>query len=277
MNRFWPALLTALLCACTALPPVPGGAPVIGIDRAPFKPLDPGSYDQASLHFMVRTYGADNARRVSAQAEQLYRTIMTDTNLYSFMPSGLYEIVVYGTHDEYVAKTGQPEWTGGVAYGNAIYSYENPRLNETIAHEMTHLVFNEFMAYGRDDVLWLNEGLAVYEQNKAAVGKGEPPDIFPGVRDRLRAQPVALAEMLAFVPLEQKTADDPNGWRVTLWYAQAESMVQFLLDRGGRLGFSQLLQSLKDRKSYDAAFASSYPGLWNGLADFYAGWAKSRA
>ena len=198
-------MLAALLCACVDLAPVPfqsGNSPAI--DRAPFGRLDPGSYDQASLHFKVSAYGMDNARKVSDAAEAFYKNIMMDTNLYSFMPSGLYEIVVYNDQNEYMAKTKQPAWSGGVAYGNSIYSYMGQQLGETIAHEMTHLVFNEFMGRPRQDLLWLNEGLAVYEEGKALSGKNEPADIFGAVRGQIRAQPATMAQMLAFVPLQQK-------------------------------------------------------------------------
>ena len=267
-------LLAAALGACSDLPEdtAPSrNAAATAIMRAPFAPLDPGSYEQVSLHFLVRAYGADQARRISDQAEAFYQTIMQDTNLYSFMPSGLYEIVVYGSHEEYVAKTKQPAWSGGVAYGNAIYSFNDAQLNQTIAHEMTHLVFNEFMERSRPDLLWLNEGLAVYEQGKAASGKSVPADIFGQFHAQVRAQPIALEEMLSFVPLSEKT-EDPKVPKVTLWYAQAESMTQYLVERGGRIGVSQFLQALKDGKGFDQAIGSSFVGIWNDLPGFYQAW-----
>lgn len=258
----------AALCACVPLPdPAPGRGRGSGaIDRAPFAPLAPGSYEQISLHFKVRAYGADNARRISSDAEGLYRTIMEDTNLYSFMPSGLYELVIYGSHTEFMTKTRLPEWSGGVSYGNAIYSFEGSGLRQTVAHEMSHLVFNEFMTRPRPDLLWVNEGLAVYEQSKAG-----PGGLFAEVRDRLRSEPLSMAEMLTFVPLSDG-ASAGSDLKVRRWYAQAQSMVRLLVEKGGRLGFSQFLQALKDGKGFDAAFSSAYPGEWRNLSEFYTAW-----
>jgi hypothetical protein len=267
------ALCAAVLGACVdmpegAAPPTSGGGAIV---RSPFQPLDAGSSDQVSLHFKVTAYGFDNAARISSQAEGFYTNIMTDTNLFSFMPSGLYEIVVYADHDEYVRKTGQPAWSGGVTYGNAICSYNGPQLLQTVAHEMTHLVFNEFMGRPRRDLLWLNEGLAVYEQAKAASGTRVPADLFFRIHAQMRSQPMSMDEMLGFVPLSEKTDDNQ---KVSLWYAQAESMTQFMLERGGRNGFAQFLPALRDGQSFDAAIGSAYSS-WGNMAGFYAAWQSS--
>ena len=50
---------------------------------------------------------------------------------------------------------------------------------------------------------------------------------FPGETDE------DFDELLAFVPLNEK-AEDPKARKVALWYAQAESMAQYLVERGGR-------------------------------------------
>ena len=254
----------------SAAPPSSGGA--AAIMRLPFQPLDPGAYEQVSLHFKVAAYGTDNAHQISNQAEGFYTGIMTDTNLFSFMPSGLYEIVVYASHDEYVRKTGQPDWSGGVTYGNAICSYNGPQLLQTIAHEMTHLIFNEYLGRPRRDLLWVNEGLAVYEQAKAASGTRVPGELFGSIHQQMRSQPLTLDDILGFVPLGERTDADQ---RVSLWYAQSESMVQFMIERGGRIGFSQFLPALRDGKSFDESIRSAYICVWGDLVGFYSAWQAS--
>jgi hypothetical protein len=267
------ALCASALAACVDVPESAAPASSSGgsaIVHSPFQPLDAGASEQVSLHFKVTAYGFDNAAQISSQAEGFYATIMTDTNLFSFMPSGLYEIVVYANHDEYVRKTGQPAWSGGVTYGNAICSYNGPQLLQTVAHEMTHLIFNEFMGRPRRDLLWLNEGLAVYEQGKAASGTRVPADLFFRIHQQMRSQPMSMDDILGFVPLSEKADDN---MKVSLWYAQSESMVQFMVERGGRIGFSQLLPALRDGQSFDQAIGSAFVGAsWGGLAGFYRAW-----
>ena len=262
-----------LLAACV---PYPGELPddgrgrsYVGIIDGVYPGLDPGAQENSSLHFIVKAYGVDTVRGVSDRAEAGYNSIMTDTGLYSFKPRGLYSITVYGSQDEYRKKTGQPEWSGGVAVGNAIYTYLSPRMETVLAHEMTHLIWFEFM--GRrliDEQRWINEGLAVYEENKAAgtAGRG---DIFSAVRGSLRSQPLPMEQLLRFAPATERA------YEVSLWYAQSESMVRFMIERGGRIGFSQFLTSLRDGKTIDRSIEEGFPGHWRSLADLELAWKRS--
>jgi hypothetical protein len=134
---------------------------------------------------------------------------------------------------------------------------------------MTHLIFNEFMGRPRPDLRWLNEGLAVYEQSKAASGTRVPADLFSWLHAQMRAQPLPLDQILGFVPLSEKTDENQ---KVSLWYAQSESMTQFMLDRGGRLGFAQFLTALRDGKNPDDAISSAYGSLWSDLNGLYRAW-----
>ena len=266
------ALLAAALSGCVPYPEgasAPEDTASSAIVTAPFGSLDPGASEQMSLHFKVHAYGADVARQISDQAEVYYQRIMVDTNLFSFMPSGLYQIVVYGSQDEYRRKTNQPAWSGGVSYGNSIYSFVGGQLNQTIAHEMTHLIFFEFMGRSDTNQRWVNEGLAVYEEAKAAGAANAPADLFYAIRSTLRVQPLTLDQMIHLVPASEKERT------VSLWYAESESLVQFMIERGGRLGFSQFLQGLKDGKNFDEAIGSGFVGVWRNLGDLYQTWQTS--
>lgn len=269
--RLSPALIVFVFGGCISyvdvLPAESGGGSTL-VSGA-FAPLDAGAAQQDSLHFTVRAYGAQDARQISEQAEAAYNRIMIDTNLYSFQPRGLYQIVVYGGQDEYQKKTGQPNWSGGVSVGNAIYSFMGPGLYQTIAHEMTHLIFFEYMGRVNIDHRWVNEGLAVYEEGKALGGGADRPDIFAVVRGRLRQQPIPMDQMIRLIPATERE------YTVNVWYAQAESMIRHMIERGGRIGFSQFLAALRDGRDFDAAVAASFPGVWRNLADFEQSWQRS--
>lgn len=244
---------------CVALPPSPAGpgaapgAPA----RLDFPGLDPGAKRLAGLRFEVHAYSSDRASAVSELAERLYERIMTDTGLYSFLPGRQYPLVVYGTREEYLAKTGLPPWSGGAAVGGAIYAYDGPHLPGVLAHEMTHLVFHEYMGRSRRDLLWLNEGLAVYEEQEAA--PGEAPPRFSGV-------PIPFQEMVRIQPLSEQERS------VSVWYQQAAAVVRYLIERGGHIGFSQLLRELRDGRSLDDALRTGFPGRFKGFADLEETW-----
>jgi hypothetical protein len=263
------ALVLGVLLAAGCVP-YPGLAPEEGPAPGPmvegaFRALDAGASQLESLHFKVRGYGSQAVQETADVAEANYNRIMLDTNLYSFKPKGLYELVIFGNREEYLRKTGQPAWSGGVTVGNAIYGYSGSGLAPTLAHEMTHLVFFEFMGRMDPRHRWINEGLAVYEESKA-MGPGS--DIFASVRMQMRAQPLNMEQVINFVPASEK--DRP----VNLWYAQAHSMLAFMIERGGRIGFSQFLTSLRDGQNIDEALSRAFPA-WRNLEEFEREWRKT--
>ncbi|MDE2490813.1 MAG: hypothetical protein KGM24_08185 [Elusimicrobia bacterium] len=262
----------AALSACVPypadqLPADQQGSSLPSLVSGVFPGLDPGAASQQSLHFQISAYGPDFASQVAAMAEQDYSRIMTDTGLYSFQPSGLYQIVVYGAQDEYQKKTGQPQWSAGVTTGNAIYVYQSAEMPGVLAHEMTHLIWYEFMNGNlSDQQRWVNEGLAVYEQSQAS-NRGQ--EMFTLLLPTLRSAPIPLDQ------LENMAPNTENGYQASLWYAEAEGLVRFMIERGGRIGFAQFLTSIRDGKTFDQAVASGFPGSWRTLDDVYQDWKRS--
>jgi len=268
------ALASALVLFAACIP-YPGELPddgrgrsYSGVMEGVYPGLEAGAQENSSLHFKVKAYGQDTVLAVSAQAEAAYTRIMTDTGLNSFMPRGLYQIVVYGTQDEYRKKTGQPDWSGGVAVGNAIYTYSSARVDAVLSHEVTHLIWFEYMGRVNPDHRWVNEGLAVFQENKAVGSRGQG-DLFSSVRGTMRSQTIPMDQMIRLVPATERA------YEVSLWYAQAESMVRFMIERGGRIGFSQFLGALRYDKNLDQAVAEGFPGSWRTLEELERDWKRS--
>jgi hypothetical protein len=229
--------------------------------------LDAGSSQIDSLHFKIHTYGAQVAQDTSSMCEQAYTTVMTDTGLNSFLPRGQYEIVVYGSQDEYRKKTGQPDWSAGVTVGNAIYTFYSPVLNGVLSHEMTHLIWFEYMN-GRlsDQQRWVNEGLAVYEEAKA---RNHGYELFSSFLGTLRSAPIPIDQLENMAPNTERAYD------ASMWYAQSESLIRFMIERGGRIGFGQFLAAIQQGQPFDAAIYAAYPGQWHTLGDFFNDWKRS--
>lgn len=259
-----PSTALTLFCAlaaagCVAVEEVGGPTSSLPSD-AGFPRLDPGAHRQDSLHFRVEAYGADKAQAASEMAEGLYRKIMEDTGLYSFMPRELYPLVLYGSREEYLKKTGLPDWSGGVSAGRALYMHEGPGLRPTLAHEMTHLIFNEYLGRQDPSLRWVNEGLAVYEEVEAS-GQW---------RGRPTSRPIPFREMVNLAPIGEKET------LVNDWYGQVGSVVRFMIERGGRVGFGEFLKALKDGRPLDDAVRQGFPGHWSGMAALETAWAASR-
>jgi len=264
-------LAAAILAACVPYPGADVQAPDTSttLPKGDFALLDAGAAQQDSLHFRVYAYGPDAAKAISDAAEADYNRIMVDTNLFSFQQSGIYHIVVYANQDEYRRKTRQPQWSGGVTVGNSIYSFYGPALERTIAHEMTHLIWFEFMGRVDPSQRWINEGLAVYEEEKAAGGGTQLVDLFAPMEPSLRASPIPMDQMINLTPATERDRT------VSLWYAESVGLVTYMIQRGGRIGFSQFLQTLQQGQTPDQAIAGAYPGVWNSIAALQQAWVAS--
>lgn len=264
MRLFLPAVLLCL-AACVDVPT--GASPAaarLPVD-SPYQGLDPGHKTEETAHFKVSAYTSEGARKYAALCEANYTRIMQDLGLYSFVPARPYNVVIYKDAAEFRARTGQPAWSGGAAYGNALLLFEGEALNATMAHEMTHLVFNEFMGLSQAAQLrWLNEGVAVYEemrsdQNSAAAYASR-------IASDVKINPIPFSQMVNLAPVNesQKTVDR--------WYSQVGSVVGFLIRQGGSFNFSIFLGRLRDGASADRALADTYPGLWAKLSDVEKAW-----
>ncbi|HBL15790.1 MAG: hypothetical protein A2X36_06315 [Elusimicrobia bacterium GWA2_69_24] len=258
--------LGVALGGCVTLPPesLPIAHNPAGSTAREFEDPGPGLALEPSDRFLVKACGVERAQAVSRMAEQDYQRIIADAGLWHFRPGGLYPIVVYRDADEYLRKTGAPPWSGGIAVGNAIYTYEGPGLARTLAHEITHLLFHEYMG-GRNSLRWFNEGLAVYEEMQAAESAQKPE-----LEEWLAAshkRPMPLAELAAYSPGDSRTR---------AWYGQSASVVRYLVETGGRSGVEKFLQAAKGGANLDQAVAAGFPALCDSLAALEKHWLAVR-
>ncbi len=241
----------------------PGGHPEAA-DAMPYarvRGLDPGGKNLASLHFEVFAYDFETTRTISELCERRYNAIMTDTGLDAFRPRRLYRIMVYATREEFLRKTGLPPWSAGAAAGSSIYTYEGPHLEWVLPHEMTHLIFVEYMGTNAFSHKWLNEGLAVYEEQQAALMQAP---------SRYGSAPIPFSAMLTLVPLTEKDR------KVSAWYHQVGSVVRFLIERSRGPGFHLFLRALRGGMSVDDALRAGYPGQWTRFSDVERAWGSAQ-
>lgn len=220
--------------------------------------MEPGFSSVEGLHFKV--FGSDRAvlETLLTRAEVFYERLMHDTGLYSFRPQEPYRIIVYDSHDHYRQATRQPSWSGGVAVGNTIGLYAHPNWEPVLAHEMTHVIFYEFMGSEASRWRWINEGLAMM-QERQTLDTANQDHLKNYWRSVLRQQAMPMNQVTAFTPYTENERD------VNLWYNQVESVIEFLIERGGRLNFAQFLERLRSTKDLDTslsyAFSSKFPNL----------------
>lgn len=266
MKKLLPLLLL-FFCSCVDIPTGGDAAPEAAQQpvASPYKGLDPGYKNQETAHFALSAYTSSGAALYASLCEENYSRIMQDLGLYSFVPARPYNVVIYKDAAEYHTKTGQPDWSGGATYGNALLIFEGDGLKATIGHEMTHLVFNEFMGLSQAAQLrWLNEGVAVYEETRSNPASSA---FYTGrMADTVASNPIPFSQMVNLPPQDEANRG------VDRWYAQVGSVAGFMIRQGGSFNFSLFLGKLRDGSAMDKAIESTYPGLWTKLADVEKAW-----
>ncbi|OGR96994.1 MAG: hypothetical protein A2902_05260 [Elusimicrobia bacterium RIFCSPLOWO2_01_FULL_64_13] len=300
--RGWPVFFLSLClggCAGFEVQPGPGEAGLpASAGSVPFQ-----SYE--SLHFVVRARDYSLARDVAESSEEIYRKVMFDTNLLSFKPRESYRVTIYEDRDQYRDLTGNPDWSGGVTTTlllgrgipgereekarTSIATYEEVLTPRLMAHEIVHLVFNEFMEFAdariAERVRWLNEGLATFEELEYC-SESERSEFFRMTQPLLRKHAQPLPRVMSANPfLESASAlgSYSAGGRsvlytnIDVWYWQSRSLVEFLILDHGRYNFYLFMEALKRGRPVEDALRDAYPGKWGGLGDLESEWRGSAA
>lgn len=260
---FFAAAFFSALCACVPLPEdyvSPEGQVSL---NAPAAGLDFDSVSKETAHFIISAYSDIDS--FADELESLYESIMKETGLYSFVPAEPYRITVYRDSAEYHAKTGLTGWSGGATYGNALLLYSGPAFVSSAAHEMSHLIFNEYMGLSKSvrEYLWINEGLAVYMETKSS--QVAEAAYYRRLENNIVNNPIPFSQMINLAPLNE------SGQTTDRWYAQAWSVVSFMLQKGGSFNFSVFLGRLKYGDSLDQALSYAYKD-WQNLGKLEESW-----
>jgi hypothetical protein len=181
------------------------------------------------------------------------------------------KLYLYDTQASYLADSRQPAWSGGYAVPSkrSIISYQNaPRFLESILpHELAHLIFREFVGFKNSRIpAWLDEGFAVWQETE---GRND-------FRTAL-AQALGAGKWIPFPAMNQM--DRIHHYEkdeARLFYAQAESMVSYLLDKRDSSYFTKFARDLRDGYSVEEALRRNYAEL-DTLDDFEEAWKRYAA
>ncbi len=208
--------------------------------------------------------------------------------------------MVYKTKEEYQQRTGNPAWSAGgasikpvgqilpgdrgIVARTSITTFEPELTAPVIAHEVTHLVYNEFMAFRSvPDAArhqWLDEGLATYEE-MGYYGETLYADLVQISRAIVKKEAYPLEDLVGTHPNQMvvynvgrfnfmnRVQDYTN---VDLWYWNVQFLVQFLIQREGQYAFYAFMNALKNDKVLIEALQEAYPGKWRSLRELESEW-----
>lgn len=213
---------------------------------------------QSSVHFLIYYRQAPESfiSKVIETSEEYYNSITTSLGFIRYeywLWDERARIYIYDSLQDYLENSGQPSWSiaSAIPKKKEIYTYWGSEnfFNTTLPHELAHIILREFVGFDNPAVpFWLDEGVAFYMQ-----------------KDKSNLSRYLVKETMAknsLWDLKALTAINPVTIRdrelVEIFYAQAESVVEYLLRKFGREKFVYFCQLLRDHKDLEKSIRICY-------------------
>ncbi len=231
--------------------------------------------EEKSRHFIVHYLDNDSrfARTVAHKAEEEYRRISTDLGFKKFDNYWTWgnraKIYIYKTKRQFTLETKAPPWASGKAEykGRKIYTCRDSSdfIDSILPHEMTHLVFRDFMGFEGDIPLWLDEGVAEWEE------KNNRTVLENIVRDLMKKNGITPLRNLTIMDVRK----EKNPRKAVEFYAQSASLVGFMIKTYGSAKFRKFCGQLRDGKAFNNALRFTYPEKVRTIEELEARWKES--
>ena len=166
------------------------------------------------------------------------------------------------------------------------YSGSKDFLISVLPHEMAHLVFRDFIGFNGEVPLWLDEGVAQWEEEnkrfmaKSIVRENLRNRTFLSLNDmmnldvrlikhadKLHLHTSLISGKPSFIIIDGKTL-------IELYYLQSTSLVGFLIEQYGTNSFTDFCRQLRDGKSLEDALRSAYSNYLNNLDELENRWVE---
>lgn len=182
------------------------------------------------------------------RANEALDTLETDMGI---MVEDRIKIFIYANHQDLLGaiSTSAQEWTGGQAftrYGVVVIGVRPSQLEWGLGattHEMTHLVVHQATENPYGDLpTWLDEGIAVYNENQEELDQDFRPAFERAVKND---------QLMTLRSLSSPFPSDPD--EAQLAYGQSGAVVKFMIDTYGTEAMANLLDIFSRGALYDEA------------------------
>lgn len=161
-------------------------------------------------------------------------------------------VMLFGDKQSYMGFTKRPPWSGAASdlRADTMYVLEGRNFYPLSVHELTHLYFDGYFLPSISP-LWLSEGMAVYMQIHAT--RQKPSWIDNSLSNILRGAYIPLEDMVKMEDLSSLSTAQAE-----LWYTQAYSVVDYLLNERSRDEFYRFCNELKEGAPIHQALYRAY-------------------
>lgn len=221
-------------------------------------------------HFIVYHQRAEAfARPVRDKAETYYKRIADELGYARYSNFWQWDnrvkIYLYPTQEDYQKATGEPGWSTGMAHYNKkeIHTFisSDGFLDGLLPHEITHLIFRDFVGFKGQIPLWMDEGVAQWQE--------------PEKRALSRKVSFYLLTQGRHWPLQDLMSADLSKLsqeEIHFFYMQSVTVVDLLVRVYGAGAFTVFCRELRDGKTLEEALRAAYPGKIASLSELEAKW-----
>lgn len=250
-----------------------------------------------SEHFIIYyTTGDDRfVREVADKSEAYYREIATSLGYPRYKEFWLWEkrvkIYIYPDRKSFLAGANQPDWSEGVAdylkKSISTHTGSEDFLRMVLPHEIAHLIFRDFVGFKGEVPLWLDEGVAQWaekgkkERVRTLVRQLYMEDKLLSMKDMMLLNMRILKEKdSVFIrPTRTRTGEATTlvlstEHLINIYYIQAVSLVDFLIQKYGSDAFARFCRELRDGKTTEGALKSTYPDYIHSLEELDGRWRR---
>ena len=212
--------------------------------------------EEKSEHFIIAYQHVPESfvKDVIEAAEDHYRQTMTTlgfTRYTGWTWKNRVKIVIHDSQSAYV-KASHYAWSAGQVSPDTkeivTFPSESGFFDSLLPHELGHIIFREGVGFHDNIPLWLEEGVAMYQERARRLGADAD------VRD--------LIAQGYFIPLEDldriTLRSGTSRATVQIFYTEAASLVGFLINKYEVYRFVRLCRELKEGQRFDVALNKAY-------------------
>jgi len=161
------------------------------------------------------------------------------------------KIYLYKNSEDFHADTKRSDWTGAVVTVNSrvmrTFVGQDHFFDSLLPHEMTHIIFREFIGMNISLPLWIDEGVASSQEKSALYA-----------RMQLARELVSKEEYIPLDKLSEISNIDAKTISPQVFYSQAASLVIFLIREEGKGSFLEFSRALRDKIDWKSALLKTY-------------------
>ncbi len=228
--------------------------------------------ESRSAHFYIyyKDVPMDFVKTVEESAENYYEETRRNLGFVRYEDWSFDQrakIYIYRYQEDYVTSGSQAHWSNGSADARdkVIRTFPSAHgfFDSTLPHELGHIVFREFIGDDTKLPLWMEEGVAMFQEKAKRWGTN-------------KIVKTAIAEK-RFIPLEDlsnlRLNNNTDGAVIDLFYAEAASVIYYLITELGEYRFVQFCNNLKQGKAFNQALQSAYV-RFDDIGDLNRAWVK---